>query len=63
MAINGSDFDYPHTDKETGAPIILSEPTKEPKKDVVKLVKNSTGGIQINHNISQVNSRYHSLLQ
>ena len=72
MAINR---DYPLTDQETGAPIIMptektlsnqskqanthverEQPAMSQKQptNVVKLVKNAHGGIQINHNIQRV---------
>lgn len=82
VAIN---CEYPHSDHETGAPIIMpsrpdqsKSPVVEPKQklkqqqlqqqtlqqqhqqqqqkptNVVKLVKNAHGGIQIDHNIQRV---------
>ena len=70
MDINSESSDYPVTDQETGAPIILpsekqrSDQSKSSKSidtphvaeptKVVKLVKNAQGGIQINHDIQRV---------
>ena len=70
MDINSGSSDYPVTDQETGAPIILPSEKQRPVQSksskssdtqavveptkVVKLVKNAQGGIQIYHNVPRV---------